>query len=216
MAATVAAVGVPYVAMHWRASSQDMDRYAAYEDVVAEVVAELGARIERLTAGDIDPGRIPLDPGFGFAKRPVHDWTLPAHLGALRELGFPVLVGASRKRFIAAALSEVDAAQVPPTARDTASAAVSALAAAAGAFCVRVHDVRASLDAVRMAAAHGERLDLAGPARPVVAGRLGRKQSVRLPTLVNSGFALLTSPLDRSSYASACERTGERELSADG
>ncbi|WP_326719325.1 dihydropteroate synthase [Streptomyces sp. NBC_00243] len=158
MAATVAAAGVPYVAMHWRAPSRDMDRHAVYSDVVAEVAAELGARIDELTAAGIRSSRILLDPGLGFAKRPMHDWTLLARLGALRELGFPVLVGASRKRFIGTVLGGGDPSRVPPAGRDAASAAVAALAAAGGAFCVRVHDVQTTFDAVRMAAAYSERL----------------------------------------------------------
>ncbi|MFK4106179.1 dihydropteroate synthase [Streptomyces sp. NPDC019531] len=159
MARTVAALGVPYVATHWRAPSHEMDRHAEYGDVVADVTAELGARLWQLVDEGIDPARILLDPGLGFAKRPEHDWALLAGLGRLRQLGFPVLVGASRKRFIGAALAERGAGDVPAAGRDMATAAVSALAATGGAFCVRVHDVRASLDAVRMAAAYAERLD---------------------------------------------------------
>ncbi|WP_417159170.1 dihydropteroate synthase [Streptomyces gilvifuscus] len=154
MASTVAAVGVPYVATHWRAPSKEMDRHADYRDVVAEVTAELDVRVRQLKAQGVDPDRIVLDPGLGFSKRSEHDWTLLAGLGTLRRLGFPLLVGASRKRFIGAALASGGAGDVPPAGRDSATAAVSALAAAAGAFCVRVHDVHASLDAVRMAAAY--------------------------------------------------------------
>ena len=153
MAPTVAAAGVPYVVTHWRAPSSEMNLHAVYGDVVADVVAELRLRVEELTACGVDERQIVLDPGLGFAKRPAHDWTLLAHLGELRNLGFPVLVGASRKSFIGAMLGGGDAAGVPPAARDAASAAVSALAAAGGAHCVRVHDVPASLDAVRVAAA---------------------------------------------------------------
>ncbi|MGW2520221.1 dihydropteroate synthase [Streptomyces sp. NPDC001617] len=154
MVPTVAAVGVPYVATHWRAPSREMDRHADYRDVVAEVAAELDLRVRQLKDQGVDPARIVLDPGLGFSKRTEHDWTLLAGLGTLRRLGFPLLVGASRKRFIGAALASGGAGEVPPGERDSATAAVSALAAAAGAFCVRVHDVRASLDAVRMAAAY--------------------------------------------------------------
>ena len=105
-----------------------------------------------------------LDPGLGFAKRPVHDWTLLGHLGALRALGFPLLVGASGKSFLGATLAEDGAGPVPPPQRDRASVAVSALAATAGAYCVRVHDVRAGLDAVRVAAAWKEGAGNAIPA----------------------------------------------------
>ncbi|WOX13791.1 dihydropteroate synthase [Streptomyces sp. N50] len=152
MAAVVAEAGVPYVAMHWRAPSREMDRHAVYGDVVGDVTSELLRRVEALTAAGIDPGRVIIDPGIGFAKRAAHDWELLAHLPALRATGFPVLVGASRKRFIGAALSDRAGIDSVPGDRDAATAAVSALAAAAGAFCVRVHDVRSSLHAVCVAA----------------------------------------------------------------
>ncbi|MFF7472107.1 dihydropteroate synthase [Streptomyces sp. NPDC008092] len=154
MARTVAAAGVPYVAMHWRAPSRDMDRHADYRDVVSEVTAELARRLRRLAEQGLDPDRVVLDPGLGFAKRPEHDWALLAGLGSLRRLGRPVLVGASRKRFIGAALASGGAGEVPPVERDMATAVVSGLAAVAGAYCVRVHDVRAGLDAVRVASAY--------------------------------------------------------------
>lgn len=153
MAAVVAEAGVPYVAMHWRAPSREMDRHAVYGDVVGEVTSELLRRVEVLTAAGIDPGRVIIDPGLGFAKRATHDWELLTHLPDLRATGFPVLVGASRKRFVGAALSDRAGIDSAPGDRDAATAAVSALAAAAGAFCVRVHDVRSSLHAVCMAAA---------------------------------------------------------------
>lgn len=153
MAAAVAAAGVPYVVMHWRAPSREMRRHAVYGDVVAEVAAELAGRVAALTAAGVGREQLILDPGLGFAKRPVHDWTLLSRLGELTGLGFPVLVGASRKSFIGALLGGGDAVAVPPGQRDAATAAISALAAAGGIYCVRVHDVRASLDAVRVAAA---------------------------------------------------------------
>ncbi|MGW1618734.1 dihydropteroate synthase [Streptomyces sp. NPDC002172] len=153
MAAAVAELGVPYVVTHWRAPSREMDRHAIYRDVVSEVVSELLGRIDALAAAGVDPGRVILDPGLGFAKHADHDWRLLAELRTLRAAGFPVLVGASRKRFIGAALRGCADGGSLPRARDAATAAVSALAAAAGAACVRVHDVRSSLHAVCMAAA---------------------------------------------------------------
>ncbi|WP_329582309.1 dihydropteroate synthase [Streptomyces sp. NBC_01361] len=161
MAATVAAATVPYVVTHWRAPSREMERHAVYGDVVGEVTSELLARVDSLSASGVDPGRVILDPGLGFAKRPGHDWQLLAHLGTLRSAGFPVLVGASRKRFIGAALSGWADGACAPDARDAATAAVSALAAAAGVMCVRVHDVRSSLHAVCMAASWGGRVPTA-------------------------------------------------------
>ncbi|WP_371657308.1 dihydropteroate synthase [Streptomyces sp. NBC_00280] len=178
MAPAIAAAGVLYVATHWRAPSREMDRHAEYRDVVAEVAAELDARVRQLTAQGIDPARIVLDPGLGFSKRTEHDWTLLAGLGTLRQSGFPLFVGASRKRFIGAALASGGAGDVPPGGRDPATAAVSALAAAAGAFCVRVHDVRASLDAVRMAAAYLAPSTATGPTLSAP-GCLGRPLGTR-------------------------------------
>ena len=153
MAAVVAEAGVPYVAMHWRAPSREMDRHAVYGDVVGDVTSELLRRVDVLTAAGIDPGRIIIDPGLGFAKCAAHDWELLTQLPALLAAGFPVLVGASRKRFLGAALSDRAGIETVPGDRDAATAAVSALAAVSGAFCVRVHDVRSSLHAVCVAAA---------------------------------------------------------------
>ncbi len=151
----VAASGVPYVAMHWRGHADVMDDLADYADVVADVRRELGERIEAALAAGVRPEQVVVDPGLGFAKPGRDNWPLLAHLDALRSLGHPVLVGASRKRFLGHLLAGSDPAAppVPPQARDRATAAVSALAAAAGAWCVRVHDVAGSVDAVRVAAA---------------------------------------------------------------
>ncbi|WP_240634089.1 MULTISPECIES: dihydropteroate synthase [Streptomyces] len=152
MAALAAGARVPYVAMHWRGPSRDMQQRAVYADVVAEVAAELRSRLDALLRAGIDRRQLVLDPGLGFAKRPAHNWQLLNRLGELRALGQPVLIGASRKSFLGA-LPGPGGNTPPPSARDMATAAVSALAAAAGAYCVRVHDVTATLDAVRVAAA---------------------------------------------------------------
>jgi dihydropteroate synthase len=109
--------------------------------------------LDALVAAGVDPGRVVLDPGLGFAKTAAHNWALLAHLDALVALGRPVLVAASRKRFLGALLAGDGADPVPVERRDDATAAVSALAAAAGAWAVRVHEARASADAVRVAAA---------------------------------------------------------------
>lgn len=151
MRGTVAALGVPYVAMHWRAHSTDMDAMARYDDVVAEVCAELRARLDELEAAGVDPARVVVDPGLGFAKRAEHNWALLAAMPALRALGHPVLVGASRKRFLGELLGTADGPR-PVGERDAATDAVTALSAAAGAWAVRVHDVRGSRDAVAVAA----------------------------------------------------------------
>ncbi|GAA3363046.1 dihydropteroate synthase [Streptomyces antimycoticus] len=153
MVPMVAAAGVPFVVMHWRGQSIDMNNRAVYADVVGEVVAELRGSLEQAVAGGIDPERLVIDPGLGFAKDAGHDLTLVAHLSALRELGRPLLVAASRKRFLGRVLASDGGSPPPARERDAATAAVTALAAREGAWAVRVHEVRASADAVRVARA---------------------------------------------------------------
>lgn len=153
MGALVAESRVPYIAMHWRGPSDTMESLARYDDVVTDVVKELSVRLDDLVAIGVDPGQVLLDPGLGFAKRAHHNWSLLAHLDRLIALGRPVVVGASRKRFLGAVVAGPDGVPVPPQARDEATTATSALAAAAGAWCVRVHEVVGSVDAVRVAAA---------------------------------------------------------------
>ncbi|TQK52739.1 dihydropteroate synthase [Streptomyces sp. SLBN-118] len=152
MVPAVAATGVPFVVMHWRGFSQDMNARAVYTDVVAEVVAELRARMDAVVAGGIAPERIVIDPGLGFAKQAEHDLALVAHLDELHALGRPLLVAASRKRFLGRVLAK-EGAPPPARERDAATAAVSAIAAHEGAWAVRVHEVRATADAVRVARA---------------------------------------------------------------
>lgn len=151
MPALVASSGAVYVAMHWRAPSSDMDSHNAYDDIVSDVARELSQRVETLLAAGADPHQIVLDPGLGFAKPGEQNWPLLTHLGQLMALGFPVLVGASRKRFLGHLLAGPDHEPVPPLARDHATAAISALAAASGAWAVRVHEVPGSLAAVKVA-----------------------------------------------------------------
>ena len=152
----VAAAGVGYVVVHWRGHSRDMYTRAVYADVVAEVRDELTRRIEAVVAAGVDPGRIVVDPGLGFGKRPEHNWPLLTHLTDVGRLGgrtFPVLVGASRKRFLGLLLAGPDGTPRPFDGSDEATVAISALAAAEGAWCVRVHQVSGNADAVRVAAA---------------------------------------------------------------
>jgi dihydropteroate synthase len=161
----VAAAGVSYVVVHWRGHSHDMYSRAVYTDLVGEVRAELARRIEAVVAAGVDPGRIVVDPGLGFGKRPEHNWPLLARLAEVGQLGgrtFPVLVGASRKGFLGLLLAGPDGTPRPLDGRDGATVAISALAAAAGAWCVRVHQVTANADAVRVAAAWRE----AGTSQP--------------------------------------------------
>jgi dihydropteroate synthase len=147
----VAGAGVPYVVMHWRAHSEQMQQHADYDDVVREVCDELRQRVDDVVAAGVSPDAIVVDPGIGFAKTAEHNWALLAHLEALRGLGHPFLVGASRKSFLGALLAD-DAGPRPTAGRDDATAAVTVVAAMAGAWGVRVHDVQASADAVRVVA----------------------------------------------------------------
>ncbi|MFG2210742.1 dihydropteroate synthase [Streptomyces sp. NPDC048638] len=154
MVPVVAACQVPFVVMHWRGQSIDMNNRAVYGDVVREVVDELGRSMERAVDGGVDPDRIVIDPGLGFAKDAGHDLALVAELARLRTLGRPLLVAASRKRFLGRVLAGGEGSAPPPAReRDAATAAVSAIVAREGAWAVRVHDVRASADAVRVARA---------------------------------------------------------------
>jgi dihydropteroate synthase len=153
MAAVVASAQVPWILMHWRGHSDRMSALATYADVVTEVRDELAARVDVAVAAGVDPARLVLDPGLGFAKTAVHNWALLRRLDVLVKAGFPVLVGASRKRFLGDLLADAHGVQRPTSGRDVATAVVSALAAQSGAWGVRVHDVVGSLDAVRVAAA---------------------------------------------------------------
>jgi dihydropteroate synthase len=153
MARVVADAAVPYIAMHWRGHSIDMASRAVYEDVVADVVRELTQRLDALTAQGVDPQRVVLDPGLGFAKVSAQSWALLARLDQLAALGRPLLVGASRKGFLGELLAGPTGEPRPAEERDAATAALSALVAAQGVWGVRVHDVRATADAVRVVAA---------------------------------------------------------------
>ncbi|WP_309225497.1 dihydropteroate synthase [Quadrisphaera sp. INWT6] len=150
MAPLVARTGATCVVGHWRGHSAGMDALAGYDDVVAEVRSELGARLAAFEAAGASRGQLVADPGLGFAKRAEHDWALLAALPELVGAFGRVLVGASRKRFLGALLADGDRTR-PPGERDDATTAVTALAAAAGAWGVRVHAVRGSADAVRVA-----------------------------------------------------------------
>jgi dihydropteroate synthase len=156
MTSVVAAASVPYVVMHWRGHSSDMYGPAVYTDVVAEVRDELGRRLAAVIAAGVDPGNIVLDPGLGFAKLAEHNWTLLTHLDQIArpegyEQPFPVLVAASRKGFLGKLLAGSDGRPRSFAGSDDATIAVTALAVAAGAWCVRVHMVPGNLDAVRVA-----------------------------------------------------------------
>lgn len=147
MLAVVAQREVAYIAMHWRRHSATMDRAARYDDVVADVLRELGARRDAALAAGIAPDLLILDPGIGFAKTAGHNWTLLRHADSFAALGHPVLWGVSRKRF----LSPLTDPPLSPRQRDTPSAVLTAHLAAGGVWGVRVHTVREHLAAVEVA-----------------------------------------------------------------
>ncbi|GFP51681.1 dihydropteroate synthase [Mycobacterium kansasii] len=151
MAPLVAEAGVVWVLMHWRpVSAANPHQVPQYGDVVAQVRAELLAAVDDAVAAGVDPAKLVIDPGLGFAKTGQHNWALLHALPELVATGFPVLLGASRKRFLGSLLAGPDGATRPPAGRETATAVISALAALHGAWGVRVHDVRATVDALKV------------------------------------------------------------------
>jgi dihydropteroate synthase len=154
MASLVAEAGVPWVLMHWRSvSSHRPHQVPHYRDVVSEVRSELLASVEDAVTAGVDPAKLIIDPGLGFAKTGQHNWALLHALPELVATGVPVLLGASRKRFLGTLLAGPDGSPRPPDGRETATAVISALAALHGAWGVRVHDVRASVDALKVVGA---------------------------------------------------------------
>jgi dihydropteroate synthase len=155
MAGVVAAARCPWILMHWRGHSRDMIQLAHYQDVVKEVRAELIERVSAAVAAGVAPERLILDPGIGFAKNAEHNWALTVHLDELIALGHPVLFAASRKSYLGRLLAGPDGAPRPVDGREAATIATSVLAAAAGAWGIRVHDVRATADALAVWRATG-------------------------------------------------------------
>lgn len=153
MARLVADAQVPYIAMHWRGHSLRMSERARYEDVVSDIIRELDMRLEALTAAGVTLERIVLDPGLGFAKTAAHNWAILRDLGKFETLGRPLLIGTSRKSFLGELMRDITGVSDKPSERDTLTSATTALAAAAGAYCVRVHDVQASRQAISVAQA---------------------------------------------------------------
>lgn len=157
MLPVVAERGCPVILMHWvspdeyRAGAGGRADYGG--DVVTSVRDHLARRVDAALAAGVDPEAIVLDPGLGFAKHADDNWALLHGLDALTDLGFPVLVAASRKRFLGSLLPDASGDPRAVDRRDVATTAVTALAAAAGAWAVRVHDVAPSADTVRVAAA---------------------------------------------------------------
>ncbi|ONI78520.1 dihydropteroate synthase [Kribbella sp. ALI-6-A] len=145
MLPAVADLGVVYVVSHWRAHSVVMDRHATYEDVVADVVRELNHQLHEAIKAGIDASRLLADPGLGFAKTGSQSWQLLRRIDAVQALGFPVLVGASRKRLLREILDHAGQRDL-----DLAGAVLSSLLATRGISALRVHDVAATVTALQV------------------------------------------------------------------
>jgi dihydropteroate synthase len=146
----VAERGAAYVAMHWRAHSTEMQQHASYDDVLVEVRDELAQRLEAAIAAGVAEDRLVVDPGLGFAKTADHNWELLQRLPELESLGVPILVGSSRKSFLGTLLAGPDGSPRPVLDREDANVALTTIAAIQGVWGVRVHEVHASLDAIRV------------------------------------------------------------------
>jgi len=140
---------LPYIMMHWRGHSTEMMNLTNYDDVVLDVCAELQMQVNTAVAAGIDLSRIALDPGIGFAKTTQQNWPILAQLDELKELGLPLLIGASRKKFLGDLLS-VNGVPRDTLGREAATIAITTLSAAQSIWAVRVHDVKSSSDAVRV------------------------------------------------------------------
>jgi dihydropteroate synthase len=145
--------GATIIISHWRGFSDQMDTLATYDDVAAEVAAELKARVHAALEAGIKPAQIVIDPGLGFAKDMQQNWKLVARLDKLEELDYPILVGASRKRFIAGVIEPDEPTEVSNERRDLATAVLTALLLQRKIWGVRVHNVLATTDAIRVVAA---------------------------------------------------------------
>lgn len=187
MAKVVADAGCPWVLMHWRGHSRDMQRLAVYRDVVAEVREELAQRVDEALAAGVASDKIIIDPGLGFAKTAEHNWQLSAHLDRIIALGFPVLFAASRKSYLGRLLADPDGTPRPVDQREAATTATTVLALAAGVWGVRTHDVRSAVDAIAVWEATGR--PAAGRSAPARAGahRADGAGTIRLTGLTALG-----------------------------
>jgi dihydropteroate synthase len=143
----VASLNTPYILMHWRGPSNIMNTLTDYQDVVADVTNEISKQVEVAVAAGIARERIAIDPGIGFAKTVDQNWPILKHLDVLEELGLPILMGASRKKFLGELLVK-DGVPRNSDERESATTAISTLMAARGLWAVRVHDVKSSSDAI--------------------------------------------------------------------
>ncbi|MCW2496666.1 dihydropteroate synthase [Jatrophihabitans sp.] len=153
MVRVVREAGCPWILMHWRGHSDTMQQLARYDDVVTDVRDELCRRVDAAVAAGVDPARLVIDPGLGFAKTAAHNWALLANLDVLLGLGLPVLLGASRKSFLGALLATEAGTPRDVDRREHATTAITTFAALRGVWGVRVHDVLPSVDAARAVAA---------------------------------------------------------------
>jgi dihydropteroate synthase len=136
---------VQYVAMHWRGHSGEMQKRAVYNDVVKEVKDELDERATALISEGISPEQIILDPGIGFAKTSEHNWEILRNIDRLQLLGYPLLIGVSRKRFLGDLVQATD-----PDERESATIALTAQLAKQGVWGVRTHSVKPQVDAIKV------------------------------------------------------------------
>jgi dihydropteroate synthase len=151
MLALVADAEVPFVCMHWRGHSRDMQSRTAYADVVTDVIDEVAGQLEQAERAGIAPEKLIVDPGFGFAKTGEHNWELLQRLDELDRLGRPLLLGVSRKTFLGTLLADPGGPPRPPRERDDATTALTFALATQGVWGVRVHRVRPSRDAIAVA-----------------------------------------------------------------
>ncbi|UQX88915.1 dihydropteroate synthase [Jatrophihabitans telluris] len=153
MARVVSDARCPWIIMHWRGHSDRMAELARYDDVVLDVKHELLARVDDAVKAGVEPEQLVLDPGLGFAKSAEHNWRLLAHIEEFTRLDLPVLLGASRKSFLGRLLADPDGEVRATSEREDATTALTMFAALQGAWGVRVHEVRPSVDAALAAAA---------------------------------------------------------------
>jgi dihydropteroate synthase len=147
MLSYVATLNTPFILMHWRGPSNIMNTLTDYDDVVADVTAEISKQVDVAVAAGISRERIAIDPGIGFAKTVDQNWPILKHLDVLEALGLPILMGASRKKFLGELLAK-DGVARDSDERESATTAISTLMAVRGLWAVRVHDVRPSSDAI--------------------------------------------------------------------
>ena len=147
MLSYVSTLTVPYILMHWRGPSNIMNTLTDDSDVVADVTSEISKQVDLAVAAGIARERIAVDPGIGFAKTVDQNWPILKHLDVLEGLGLPILMGASRKKFLGELLAK-DGVVRDSDERESATTAISTLMAARGLWAVRVHDVKPTRDAI--------------------------------------------------------------------